>query len=184
VLRRLSRLRSSFEKHAPVHPSVEALAYKQWLSTVASVPPALIRKGHDLDIRRYQDMDFERLDDLWSEAFSNDPPRNRAINAIPAKLSFQPDLLFVAVEGADVLGSVMAGYDGHRGWLYSVAVRRSARRRYLGTMLVRHAEQALSTLGCSKVNLQVRSSNEVVVRFYEKLGYVVEDRVSLGRRIS
>ncbi|WP_254784694.1 GNAT family acetyltransferase [Sphingomonas sp. OK281] len=112
-------------------------------------------------------MDFERLNALWNEAFPNDPPWNQAINAVPAKVSFQPDLLFVAVEGADVLGSVMAGYDGHRGWLYSVAVRQSARRRNLGTMLVRHAEQALSALGCGKVNLQVRTSNEAVVRFYD-----------------
>jgi ribosomal protein S18 acetylase RimI-like enzyme len=142
----------------------------------------LAREG-ELEIRRYEDADFEGLDALWREAFPNDPPWNRAENAVPAKRAFQPDLLFVAAEGSEIRGSVMAGYDGHRGWLYSVAVRASARRGGLGTALVRHAEQALLALGCGKINLQVRTSNEAVVRFYERLGYAVEDRVSLGWRI-
>ncbi|MGB7406343.1 MAG: GNAT family acetyltransferase, partial [Pacificimonas sp.] len=102
---------------------------------------------------------------------------------IPSKRAIQPEFLFVAVEGGDVLGSVMAGYDGHRGWLYFVAVRQSERRRGLGAALVRHAEQALFSIGCGKVNLQVRTSNEAVVSFYRHLGYAVEDRVSLGRRL-
>jgi len=77
----------------------------------------------------------------------------------------------------------MAGYDGHRGWLYSVAVREKNRRSGAGTALVRQAEQALHALGCGKVNLQVRTTNDAVVRFYERLGYAVEDRISLGRRL-
>jgi ribosomal protein S18 acetylase RimI-like enzyme len=136
-----------------------------------------------MEIRRYEASDFGAVDALWKEAFPNDPPWNRAENAIPAKLAFQPDLLFVAVEGRDVIGSVMAGYDGHRGWLYSVAVREADRRGGLGTALVRHAEGALHALGCGMVNLQVRATNEAVVRFYEALGYAVEDRVSLGHRL-
>lgn len=136
-----------------------------------------------MEIRCYQEADFGGLNALWNEAFPNDPPWNRAENAIPAKRAFQPGLLFVAVNGIDILGSVMAGYDGHRGWLYSVAVRKSERRQSLGTALIRHAEEALIGLGCGKINLQVRTSNEDVVRFYERLGYAVEDRISLGRRI-
>ena len=135
-----------------------------------------------MEIRRYEDGDFHGLDTLWTEAFPNDPLWNRARHAVPAKLAFQPDLLFVAVDGADVLGSVMAGYDGHRGWLYAVAVRRSHRGAGVGSALVRHAEKALLALGCGKINLQVRTANEAVVGFYERLGYAVEDRVSLGRR--
>lgn len=136
----------------------------------------------DLEIRRYEDADFDGLDALWSEAFPTDTPWNHAKNAVPAKLAFQPDLLFVAVKGSEIVGSAMAGYDGHRGWLYFVAVRKVHKDRGMGTGLVRHAEQALLSLGCSKINLQVRASNKAVVRFYERLGYAVEDRVSLGRR--
>lgn len=136
-----------------------------------------------MDIRTYEALDFDGVKSLWEEAFPNDPPWNRAENAIPAKRTFQPDLLFVAIDGGDVIGSVMAGYDGHRGWLYAVAVRKYVRRGGVGTALVRRAEQALQALGCDKVNLQVRAPGETVVPFYERLGYAIENRVSLGRRL-
>lgn len=134
-----------------------------------------------MEIRCYRPDDFDGVDSLWSEAFPNDPPRNRAIHAIPEKLAVQPELFFVALAGDAVIGTVMAGYDGHRGWLYAVAVRRAAHRSSVGTALVRHAEAALRALGCAKINLQVRSGNEAVVRFYERLGYAVEPRISMGR---
>lgn len=136
-----------------------------------------------MEIRRYQASDFDGVKALWNEVFPNDPPWNRAESAVPAKLAFQPDLLFVGVDGTDVIGSIMAGYDGHRGWLYSVAVRKENRRSGFGTALVRQAEEALHALGCGKVNLQVRTTNEAMVRFYESLGYSVEDRISLGRQL-
>ncbi|MBJ7501146.1 MAG: GNAT family acetyltransferase [Sphingopyxis sp.] len=136
-----------------------------------------------MDIRTYETADFEGVKALWAEAFPEDPPWNRAERAIPEKLGFQPGLLFVAVDDGGVIGSVMAGYDGHRGWLYSVAVGREARRGGVGTALVRHAETALLALGCAKVNLQVRATNGAVVGFYERLGYAVEERVSLGKRL-
>lgn len=136
-----------------------------------------------MKIRTYRDADFLGVDAPWKEAFPNDPPWNLAANAVPAKISFQPDLFFVAVNDGIVEGSAMAGYDGHRGWLYAVAVSQSQRRSGLGTQLVRKAEKALRSLGCSKINLQVRSTNAAVVKFYEHLGYQIEDRVSLGRRV-
>jgi ribosomal protein S18 acetylase RimI-like enzyme len=136
-----------------------------------------------MKIRRYEASDFNGVKALWEEAFPNDPPWNRAEVAIPAKIAFQPDLLLLAVEDDRVIGSIMAGYDGHRGWLYSVAVRYDVRRNGVGTALVRQAEQALRALGCGKINLQVRAMNEGVVTFYEGLGYVVEERVGMGRRL-
>jgi ribosomal protein S18 acetylase RimI-like enzyme len=136
-----------------------------------------------MEIRRYENGDFDGVDALWQQAFPDDPTRNHAVNAIPAKLAFQPDLLFVAVTADGVIGTVMAGYDGHRGWLYSVAVRPDWRRAGVGAALVHHAEAALQALGCGKVNLQVRSTNAAVVRFYESHGYGVEDRISLGRQL-
>ena len=136
-----------------------------------------------MEIRTYTDTDFAGIDALWNEAFPNDPPWNRAAHSVPAKTSFQPELLFVAVNHGVVVGSAMAGYDGHRGWLYAVAVSQSHRRSGLGTKLVRKAEEALVSLGCGKINLQVHSANRQVVQFYEGLGYEVEDRVSLGRRV-
>lgn len=134
-----------------------------------------------MQVRLYEPGDFAGLDALWLEAFPGDPPRNRAAVAVPAKLAAQPGLFFVAVEEDRVIGSIMAGYDGHQGWLYAVAVRQDCMRQGVGTALVRTAENALHALGCSKVNLQVRSTNAAVIGFYERLGFSVEDRVSMGR---
>ena len=135
------------------------------------------------EIESYRDEHFDGVRALWAEAFPDDPPHNRAEAAIPAKLEVQPELLLVALDNGEVVGSAMAGYDGHRGWLYSVAVRGSHRRCGIGTLLVREAERRLTQLGCSKVNLQVRAENAAVAAFYRRLGYAVEERVSMGRRL-
>ena len=75
----------------------------------------------------------------------------------------------------------MAGYDGHRGWLYSVAVDPDHRRAGIGKAMVRQAERALRDLGCNKINLQVRERNASVVAFYESLGYSLEPVLGMGR---
>ena len=77
----------------------------------------------------------------------------------------------------------MAGFDGVRGWIYHLAVLPEHRRRGFATKLVRSAEQGLLALGCPKVNLQVRATNDEVVAFYRGLGYQIEERVSMGRRL-
>jgi ribosomal protein S18 acetylase RimI-like enzyme len=133
-------------------------------------------------IETYRPAHFDGVKALWEEAFPDDPPWNRAEVAIPAKLAVQPELFFVAVEDGIVIGTVMAGYDGNRGWLYGVAVRDNRRRTGVGAALVGDAEAALRAMGCGKINLQVRAGNRVVVGFYERLGYSVEDRVSMGKR--
>ncbi len=132
----------------------------------------------------YSDRHFEDVDRLWREAFGDDLPRHRADVVIPAKLAFQPDLLLVAVEQDRVIGSVMAGYDGHRGYINRVAVLKNCRSRGIGDLLMRAAEEKLVALGCRKINLQVRASNQAVVDFYRTLGYGVEERVSMSKLTS
>ncbi|MBK5549274.1 GNAT family N-acetyltransferase, partial [Pseudomonas sp. TH03] len=66
---------------------------------------------------------------------------------------------------------------------YSVAVHPAQRRQGLGARLVRHAEQALTARGCMKINLQIVSTNESVKGFYESLGYAVEPRISMGKKV-
>jgi len=77
----------------------------------------------------------------------------------------------------------MAGYDGHRGWLYSVAVRRAFQRKGVGSALVREAERRLLALGCPKINLQIMLANYSVAAFYRKLGYAIEERISMSKPI-
>jgi ribosomal protein S18 acetylase RimI-like enzyme len=135
-------------------------------------------------VETYRSEHFDGVRALWLEAFPDDPPHNRAEVAVPAKLAAQPELLLVAIDKGEVVGSAMAGYDGHRGWLYSIAVRRTHHRAGIGTLLVREAERRLAALGCSKVNLQVRAENSDVAAFYRTLGYEVEERVSMGKRLA
>ncbi|OCW27683.1 GNAT family acetyltransferase [Pseudomonas aylmerensis] len=121
---------------------------------------------------------------LWQEAFGYDTAHNLPTLAIDKKLAVNDGLFFVATDKKVVIGTILAGYDGHRGWLYSVAVHADYRRHGLGSSLVRYAEQALTALGCMKINLQVTSGNEAVAGFYEALGYGVEARISMGKKIA
>ena len=134
-------------------------------------------------VRAFQTADRDQVERLWADAFPDDPPSNAPGGLIDRKLSVQPELFLVAVAGDAVVGAVMAGFDGVRGWIHHLAVSPNHRRRGIATALVRAAEAGLGGLGCPKVNLQVRATNLDVVAFYRRLGYRVEDRVSMGRRL-
>lgn len=120
---------------------------------------------------------------LWETAFRYGTAHNAPALGIDKKLAVADGLFFVALAQGSVVGTVLAGYDGHRGWLYSVAVDPGHRSRGIGTALVAHAERALADRGCMKINLQIAPGSESVAAFYEALGYVVEPRVSMGKRI-
>ena len=130
-------------------------------------------------IRKCVKEDLDGLIRHWTESFPDDPPHNEPAKMIQAKLLVD-DLIFVAEDDGRILGACMAGYDGHRGWLYSVSVATDSRRLGIGKSLVERAMLSLRELGCVKVNLQVRSTNREVVAFYESLGFVTEERVSMG----
>lgn len=137
------------------------------------------------DLRAYDDTtDRAQVIALWNAVFSYTSPHNLPEVSIDLKLRADDGLFFVAVQQGQLVGTVLSGYDGHRGWLYSVAVAPAARSRGIGTRLVRHAEQAMAARGCPKINLQILESNAAVVAFYERLGYVVEPRICMGRRLA
>lgn len=135
-------------------------------------------------IRPFAPADRPALEALWSQVFPDDPPANAPARMLDDKLRVQPELLLVAIVDGQLAGAMMAGFDGVRGWLYHLAVAPALRRRGIATRLVRRAEEALATLGCAKINLQIRTSNAGVVAFYRTLGYRVEERISMGRRIA
>jgi ribosomal protein S18 acetylase RimI-like enzyme len=134
-----------------------------------------------MPIRIFQEQDTEGVTALWNAVFPDNPPHSAPALSIRLKRDVQPELFFVAEINGQIAGTIMAGYDGHRGWLYAVGVSPRFQRQGLGSALVRHAEQALEDLGCPKINLQVRETNPNVVTFYEKLGYRVEHRISMGK---
>ena len=120
---------------------------------------------------------------LWETVFGYEAAHNRPTLVIDKKLAVDDGLFFVALSGQEVVGTVMAGYDGHRGWIYSVAVSPTHRRRGVGSQLIAAAERALVTKGCVKVNLQIMEGNESVTAFYASLGFSEEKRVSMGKRL-
>lgn len=130
-------------------------------------------------IRKFQNSDRSSLIDLWNTVFPDDPPHNEPSVVIDAKLAVD-DLLFVAEQEGKLVGACMAGYDGHRGWLYAVAVLKEYRRNAAGSELVKYVMKSLKEIGCIKVNLQIRSTNAEVAAFYKALGFAVEERLSMG----
>lgn len=137
----------------------------------------------DVTVRAFRAGDRAELVALWTTVFPDDPPWNAPARMIDTKLGVQPELLLVAVRDTKLVGAVIAGFDGVRGWLYHLAVLPEWRRRGIATALVRAGERGLAALGCSKVNLQVRATNSEVIAFYRSLGYSVEERASMGRRL-
>jgi len=134
-----------------------------------------------VEIRPFRKSDEQAVIDLWRAVSLSSAPHNDPATALRTKLAVDRDLLLVAEVGGAVIGTVMGGYDGHRGWVYAVAVHSDPRRRGVGSALMRRIEAALAERGCLKVNLQVVASNLGAVAFYETLGYSVEERVSMGK---
>jgi ribosomal protein S18 acetylase RimI-like enzyme len=119
---------------------------------------------------------------LWERVFGPAKEYNDPALSIDLKQAVD-DLLFVAMQDDRVVGTVMAGYDGHRGWIYSLAVQPEDRTAGIGSALLNHAEHALSARGCLKVNLQIVANNSAVQQFYEANGYTEEARISMGKRL-
>ena len=122
--------------------------------------------------------------ELWRQVFGYEDARNVPGFVIDQKLAAADGLFWVAVYNDAVVGSVMAGYDGHRGWIYSMAVAVQYQHHGAGSALLKHAETQLSDLGCVKINLQIMGGNETVQEFYRTNGYVVENRISMGKQIN
>ena len=134
-------------------------------------------------IRPYESADLDEVIALWKVVFPNAPAHNDPFSDIQYKLKIQPELFFVAADDDNLVGTAMSGFDGHRGWVYYVAVHPDYRRRGIGTALMKEVERALVKMGCPKLNLQIRAGNAQVQSFYDSLGYSVEERISMGKRL-
>ncbi len=134
----------------------------------------------DFDPALHQD----QVEALWRQVFAYADARNAPGLIVRQKCAVDDGLFFVATDGDGVVGTVMAGYDGHRGWIYSMAVHPEWRRRDVGTSLLSHAEERLTALGCVKINLQVLPGNDDAQRFYGANGFLVEKRVSMGKELA
>lgn len=137
-----------------------------------------------VEVRPYVDTDEQAVASLWSRVFSDMPPWNDPETNISRKLSVQRELFLVATVGQVVVGTAMAGFDGHRGWVYYVAVNPDYRRQGIGRSLMQRVEHDLASVECPKLNLQVRAQNLEAVKFYQSLGYGIEERVSMSKLLT
>ena len=138
--------------------------------------------AEQLEIRSFQQEDAEAVIALWT-ACGLVVPWNDPYKDIARKESVLPELFLVGCLAGRVVAVVMAGYDGHRGQVNYLAVEPALQGGGVGRRLMDEVEARLRVMGCPKINLQVRSSNTGVLAFYERLGFVVNETVSLGKRL-
>lgn len=134
-----------------------------------------------LVIRPFREMDEGQVVALWLSVFADDPPWNAPAAVVRRKLRIQRELFLVGELDGRIVATVLAGYDGFRGWIYHAAVAPEKRRKGFGSDIIGEAESRLRKLGCVKINLQVRESNSSAIGFYRALGYKIEERVSMGK---
>ena len=141
-----------------------------------------VEEKAEFRIRSYQAADQPAVIDLWQRCNlvvpQNDPQKD-----IEMKSKVQADLFFVGEINSRIVATSMAGYDGHRGWIYYLAVDPNYQRQGIGRRMMEKAEHELQKRGCPKINLQVRTSNQVVISFYESLGYSNDGVIGLGKRL-
>ena len=133
-----------------------------------------------LTIRAYEDKDQDDLIALYQLAFPHDPPWNDPSDMIACKKAIDAEGLLVGMHQGKVMASVMAGYDGHRGWINCLAVHPDHRGQDFGAAMINAAIDLMTDRGAVKVNLQIRGDNTSLKRYYERLGFETEDRISMG----
>ncbi len=135
-----------------------------------------------IDVRPFRPADEEAVVDLWWRCGLlrpwNDPHKD-----IARKLGVQPEWFLVATCAGRITATVMAGFDGHRGWVNYLAVDPQSQRRGLGRAIMAAAERLLRDAGCPKINLQIRRDNAGAIRFYERVGFAEDAVVFYGKRL-
>jgi ribosomal protein S18 acetylase RimI-like enzyme len=135
-----------------------------------------------MKIRSYQSSDESAVIDLWTRCGLL-APQNNPRTDIQRMIAVAPEWFLVGTLEAEVIATVMVGYDGHRGWVHYLAVAPHCQKAGCGRCIMDHAEALLRELGCPKINLQVRTSNRQVIDFYERIGFSRDDVLSMGKRL-
>ena len=135
-----------------------------------------------MQIRPFEDVDEDAVVALWLRCGLlrpwNDPHKD-----IARKRQVQRELFLVCEIENELVASVMAGYDGHRGWINYLAVDPLLQRRGLGRALMEEVQHRLQSVGCSKINLQIRRENVEAIAFYERVGFSEDAVLSFGKRL-
>ena len=133
-------------------------------------------------IRPFQTEDEDALVALWKmcelTVSWNNPHKD-----IARKLQVQPELFLVGILDSSLIATVMGGYEGHRGWINFLAVHPDFRENGYGQEIMNSVETKIREMGCPKINLQIRTGNNKIASFYQKLGFTNDHVVSMGKRL-
>lgn len=135
-----------------------------------------------MEVRLFRNSDAQQVVDLWEQCGLL-RPWNDPLMDIERKVRVGDELFLVGEEGGTVVATAMGGYDGHRGWVYYLAVKPDARSHGLGRKIMEDLEQRLLAIGCPKIDLMVRDSNDQAIGFYKAIGYSVDPVVVLSKRL-
>lgn len=135
-----------------------------------------------MHIRSFQSTDEAAVIALWQACGLTRPWNNPALDIV-RKLSVQPELFLVGELDGAIVASIMAGYEGHRGWVNYLGVAPAQRGKGLARALMTRVEELLRSRGCPKINLQVRADNADALGFYAAIGYGQDAALSLGKRL-
>lgn len=135
-----------------------------------------------MEIRPFDTRDEAAVVRLWKDC-GLVVPWNDPYKDVQRKLKVQPEMFLVGCSDEQVIATVMAGYDGHRGWINYLAVHPDHQRTGIGRRMMEEAENRLRAMGCPKINLQIRSSNVAVIEFYKAIGFKPDDVLSFGKRL-
>lgn len=136
----------------------------------------------ETNIRTFSEFDTDDVVSLW-QACDLTRPWNNPHKDILRKTTLKDNLFLVATIDGELVGTVMGGYEGHRGWINYLAVSPAHRKRGLGRALMKSIEHRLLALDCPKINLQIRESNAPVIAFYEAIGFLDDKAKSYGKRL-
>ena len=133
-------------------------------------------------VRSYRKKDEKQVIQLWKTS-NLIIPKNNPLRDIDEKIRFQPDLFLVGLLDKKLIGTIMVGYEGHRGWINYLAIHQEFRGKGFGVKLMDYATEILTNMGCQKINVQIRKTNNSVIEFYKKLGFTDDEVISYGKRI-
>jgi ribosomal protein S18 acetylase RimI-like enzyme len=133
-------------------------------------------------IQPYASGDEKAVIELWRKCNLTRPQNNPKLD-IERKLKVEPELFLVGLIDSKVVAAVIGGYDGHRGWIYYLGVDPAYQRKGLGRQMMEAIEKKIHGMGCPKINLQVRTDNLKAMKFYERIGFKMDEVVGMGKRL-
>ena len=136
-----------------------------------------------VQIQEFQISDYDLVFELWQEAGLVIRPGDD-LSGVRLKLLRDPDLFLLARSEGEIVGCIIGGWDGRRGWLYHLAVKPSRQRQGIATALLNEIEKRLVEKGAKRINAQIYQSNTKSLKFFNARGYETHvDLLMVGKHL-